>query len=171
MPKQKINTLQLVISLLSATLLISSPIFAASTDSVTATVTAQNISVSVSDGSVAYGTLATSSTADTASGDLDDSQTATNDGNVTEDFNIQGQDSANWTLEATAGADQYTHKFCTSDCDGTPTWNALTTSYQSLATSVSAAGTQIFDLQIGTPTSSTNYTEQTVSVTVQAVAS
>lgn len=142
----------------------------ATTSTVTATVTVQNISVSVSDGTITYGTLGTSSTQDTTSTGADDSQTATNDGNVTEDFNIKGQDSANWTLAATQSTDQYFHKFCTTDCDGTPTWTALTTSYQTLASSVSTSGTQIFDLQIGTPSSTSNYTQQSVDVTVQAVA-
>lgn len=143
---------------------------AADTGTVTATVTVQNISVSVSDGTVTYGTLATSATEDTTTSGLDDSQTATNDGNVTEDFNIRGQNSANWTLGATAGADTYVHSFCTSNCDSSPTWTALTTSNQTLATGVAASGSQTFDLQIETPTSTTSYTEQSVDVTIQAVA-
>lgn len=152
--------------------LVSVPIAsAATTDSVTATVTVQNVSVSVTDGAVAYGTLAASGTQDTASGGLDDSQTATNDGNVTEDFDIQGQNSGDWTLAATQGSDQYFHKFCTTDCDGSPTWTALTTSYQALATSVADSGTQVFDLQIGVPSSSSVDTQQSVDVTVQASAS
>ena len=143
---------------------------AASTATVAATVTVQNISVTVADGSVAYGTQGTSATVDTTSGGLDDSQTATNNGNITEDLNIKGQNSANWTLVATAGADQYFHKFCTSNCDSSPTWTAMTTSYQQLANAVSGSGTSVFDTQLGTPTSSTNFTQQSVDVTVQAVA-
>ena len=147
------------------------PVQAASTATVTATVTVQNVSVSVSDGSVSYGTLGTSSNANTASGDLDDSQTATNNGNVSEDFNIRGADTSAWTLAVSIGADQYKHDFCTSDCDGTPTWTALTTSYQTLSSSVSASGTQVFDLRLNTPSSSSSYSEQSADVTVQAVAS
>lgn len=164
------DTRLILTSLLTSALVFAPLSYAASTDSVTATVTAQNISVSVADGTVSYGTLSTSANQDTTSGNLNDSQTATNDGNIAEDFNIQGQDSANWTLAGAAGADQYTHDWCTSDCDGTPTWNALTTSYQQLANSVAASGNQAFDVRIGTPTSSTNYTQQSVDVTVQAVA-
>ncbi len=96
------------------------PTSAATTATVTATVTVQNISVSVSDGSVAYGILSTSSTNDTTSGNLDDSQSATNDGNVSVDFNIRGQDTADWTLASSVGADQYKHDFCTTDCDSSP---------------------------------------------------
>jgi hypothetical protein len=143
---------------------------AAETGNVTATVTAQNISVAVTDGSVSYGVISVSDTQDTTTGGVNDSQTATNDGNITEDFNVRGFDTTGWTLGASAGSEIYTHKFCTSNCDSSPTWTALTTSYQTLASGVVAtSGTQVFDLQIGTPTSTSVYTQQTATVTVQAV--
>ena len=143
---------------------------AANTATVTATVTAQNVSVTVSDGTVSYGTISLSSTKDTTASGTNDSQTATNNGNVAETINIKGQNSTTWTLGATAGADQYFHKFCTTNCDAAPTWTALTTNYQSLNSNVSANGTQVFDLQIGTPTSSSSYAQQSVDVVIQAVA-
>jgi hypothetical protein len=144
-------------------------IFGAST--VSATVTAQNISVSVTDGSVSYGTLSLSSTEDTTASGLNDTQTAENDGNVAEDFNISSSDASGgtgWTLSGTAiGTDQYEHKFSTNSGS---TWTAMTTSYATLATNVAAAGTQDFDLQILTPSATTDYTQKTITVTVQAVA-
>ena len=153
-------------------------VFAGETGTVAATVTVQNISLTVADGAVAYGTIAVNTTKDTtaAVGGVDDTQVGTNNGNVTEKFNIMGANTTNcvWTLAATAGADQYFHKFCTTGtgttdpCDAGPTWNALTTAYAVLAASVAVDGTQRFDLQIGVPTSSTCYTEATASVTVQA---
>lgn len=152
-------------------LIINPLAIAATTATVTATVTAQSVSVSVSDGSISYGTIATSSTKDTTTSGVDDSQTATNNGNVTSDLNIKGQDSTNWTLGGAAASETYFHKFCTSSCDSSPTWTALTTNYQTLASSVTASGTQVFDLQIGTPTSTSNYSQQSADVTVQAVAS
>ena len=148
--------------------------FASSTATVAATVTPQNISVSASDGSVAYGTIDLSSSQDTSSGGVDDSQTATNDGNITEDFNITSTHATGgtqWTLAGSIDANQYKHSFCTSDCDGSPTWTALTTSYQALATSKAASGTQVFDLKIDTPSSSSDYVQKSITVTVQAVAS
>ena len=149
-------------------MVVATAVKAVDTASVGATVTVQNISVSVSDGVVAYGTLAVNTTKSTLAGELNDLQTATNDGNVTENFNIRGQNSANWTLGASAGADQYVHKFSTNS--GT-TWTALTTpGYLTLATGKTAGQTQTFDLQITTPTATTNYTQQSVDVTVQAVA-
>jgi len=143
---------------------------AASTATVTATVTAQSISVSVADGAVAYGTIALSSTEDTTTGGVDNSQIATNNGNVAADLNITGSDSSAWTLAGTVGANQYKHAFCKTTCDSSPTWTALTTSYQALSSSVSASGTQSFDLQLNTPSSTASYAEQSVDVTVQATA-
>lgn len=147
------------------------PIQAADEAAVTATVTVQNVSVTVSDGTVTYGTLTTSSTANTNASGLNDSQTATNNGNVTSDLNIKGQNTAAWTLAGTIGADQYKHDFCITNCDASPTWVALTTNYQTLTTGVAASETQVFDLRINTPSSSTSFTQQSANVTVQAVAS
>lgn len=143
---------------------------AADTASVTATVTVQNISVTVTDGTVAYGTLGQNSTKNTCT--LTDTQTATNNGNVTENFNIKAIADAStpdWTIGATAGSNIYTHKFSTATCP-TFTGTALTTSYQTLATGKAVSGTQTFDLEINTPNPSTVYTQQSVDVTVQAVA-
>ena len=149
----------------------TSLVHAATTGLVTATVTAQNVSVSVADGTVTYGTVALSGTRDTTSSGVNDSQTATNDGNVAEDLTIKGADTTAWTISGTAiGANVYMHKFCTATCDTTPTWTPLTTSYQSLATNVAAAGTSTFDLQLLAPSSSASYTAQSVDVTVMAAA-
>lgn len=146
------------------------PGFAAPTGTVTATVTTQNISVAVSDGTISYGVLGMNATRSTIAADLNDLQTATNDGNVAEDFNIRGQNSLGWTLAGAAGVDQYVHRFCVATCGTPPTnFTALTTSYQVLANSRAVLATQTFDLQINTPTTSTVYTQQSVDVTVQAV--
>ena len=49
------------------------------------------ISVTVTDGAVNYGTLSLGISQDTLVGHLADTQTATNNGNVAEDFNILSQ--------------------------------------------------------------------------------
>ena len=145
---------------------------AATSATVTATVTAQNVSVSVSDGTVTYGTMSLSALKNTTSTGLNDSQIASNDGNVTEDLNIRGQNTASWTLGASTAPDQYTHKFCNTDCDGSPTWTALTTSNQTLTAGVTSSATAPhFDLQIGIPSTSGSYTQQSVDIIVQASAS
>lgn len=148
---------------------------AADTGAVAATVTAQSISLSVVDGGVSYGTLGVGSTKNTtnAGTNLDDSQIVTNTGNVSENFNIKGMNSTSsgvgWTLASSPGANTYTHKFCNVNCDASPTWGPLSIGYTELSTSIGVGNSAPpFDLQIYTPTSTTDYNEQTVSVTVQA---
>jgi len=145
---------------------------AQATDSgtVTATVTAQNISVSLDNTTIAFGTIGTASTKDTTTGGVNTSITATNNGNVAEKLNIMAANSTNWTLGATAGSETYTMKYCTATCDTTPSWSAvgISPSYAVLAASVAKDATQVFDLQVGTPTTTVNYTEQSMTVTVQA---
>lgn len=149
----------------------SSQVDAADTAVVSATVTVQNISVTVSPGTVAYGTMALNSSKSTISADLNAEQTVTNNGNVSEQFNIRGQNSANWTLGLTAGSDIYVHQFCSAACTSPPTnFTGLTTNYQTLAASVAASGTQALHLRLTTPTASSVFTQQSVDVTLQAVA-
>jgi hypothetical protein len=157
-----------LISFILIFLSVATVVGGASSANVSATVTVQNVSVSVADGSISYGTLSAGEAEDTTTNGVNDSQTATNDGNITEALNIRGADSTNWTLAGTAGADQYIHKFCTSNCDSSPTWTALTTSNQTLAASVAADGTQVFDLQITVPSTSSSFDAETITVTVQA---
>ena len=162
-----------ILSVLVAFAIFTTDIFAADEGTVTATVTVTNIALTVSSGTVTYGTLGLNSTENTASagGIGEQTQTATNTGNVTEDFNIKGVATANWTLAGTAGDETYFHKWCTVDCDGTPTWTAMTLIYTTLATGITTASpNQLFDLQIGTPTATINFTEQSPNVTIQAVA-
>lgn len=169
-----------VLMLLALPIVFSARAFAASTATVAATVTPQNISVSVNDGSVAYGTLDLSSTQNTTSSGVDDSQTATNDGNVAEDFNITSTNATGgtaWTLAGTIGANQFKHSFCTTGtgspdpCDTSPTWTAITTagSYQALGSNITVSGTKKFDLKLDTPSSTSDYTQKSITVTVQAV--
>lgn len=168
--KSKKNKL-FIIPLLFCVLSLSVAPFAnaATTANVAATVTVQNVSVSVTSGTISYGTLATNTSAGTNGSNT---QTVTNSGNVPEDFNIKGQNSANWTLGATAGTDTYVHQFCTATCGTAPTnYTKLTTSYAALgAGNLAANGTQTFDTYITTPTSSSVFTQQSVDVTVMAVA-
>ncbi len=135
---------------------------------------AANVSVSVSDGVVTYGTMPANTSKSTL--DLSDMQTATNNGDVTENFNIKGTDATGggctWTLVATNGSNQYIHQFCNDtsyDCSSPPTnYTALTTDYQSLATGIPVSGTVDFQLRITVPTESSCYGEQSVNVTIQA---
>lgn len=133
------------------------------------------ISVSISDGIISYGVISEGGTQDTTSTGLNDTQVATNDGNITENFNIKGQNSTSWTLTGSVGYNQYKQEFCITGggapdpCDSSPTWTVLTTAYQSLATAIASSGTQRFDLKITLPSLSSTYNQQTVDITIQAV--
>jgi len=135
------------------------------------------ISVIVSDGVVAYGIMPAGTSKSTLSTDLNDMQTATNDGNVIENLNINGQDGTGggctWTLSSTNGNDQYIHQFCNdtdNDCSSPPTnYTALTTSYQALKTGVAVSGTVDFQLRTTVPDPSSCFGQQSVDVTIQAV--
>src|SRR3989344_3246183 len=81
---------------------------AADTASVAATVTAQLVSVSVSDGTVDYGILATSTSKDTVGVQT---QTATNNSNVTAKLDIKSSDAVGGTpcnLAGVAAPDVFT---------------------------------------------------------------
>lgn len=158
-------------SLLALTLLIlACPALAADNATVNATVTLQNVSVSVADGTINYGILSLNSSTGTVA--LSDTQTVTNAGNVPVDILIKGQNSANWSIAGSAGNNAYVHRFCVSSC-GAPVTNytALTTNNQTLSSSVSASSTVSLDLHLTTPTASTNFAQQDVDVIITAVAS
>jgi hypothetical protein len=133
----------------------------------TFTTVAATVSVSVSDGAISYGTIPANSSKSTC--DLNDTQIVTNNGNVAETFNIMGSTSTNWTLGTTPGSDVYVHKFSTSSCPWT-SGIALTTSYQTMATNIAANATTTLNLQITTPNPSSVFTQQSINVTIQAVA-
>ena len=153
------------LALLSLVLGLALPVVAADTDTLTATVTPQVIAVSVDIESVDYGVLNVSETSDPST-----VITATNDGNVTEKFEIKGSNSTDWTLSNTAvGEDQFMHEFATDD-DSYVAYTALhNTDYATLDASVSTpTGTQLFKLQLKMPSSTTVTTEQSTTVTVLA---
>jgi len=178
MEKSKLISAREALAVLLANSLIVGTVALAQTSSATvaATVTAQKVSVTVSDGSVSYGTVPLSQSKDTT-GAVNDTQLITNDGNVAEDFNVRGTDSTNWALGAAVGSDVYMHEFCTTGtgspdlCDAGAVWNKLTSgSETTLANNVAAAGNQKFDLKLTMPSATSNYGQQSFSVIVQAVA-
>jgi len=179
-----INNKKLWAALGTAALLASAaiPALAADTGVVTATVTPQLISVSVSPGSVAYGTLALSVNDGSRTTKESGTITATNDGNVTEKFNIKGSDatggSTPWTLSdtpadtGTVAANQYVHDFSqTVPFDETTDKSLNSVTYKELAASVAVGANDTSELQMNMPTSSTDASAQkSTTVTVQATA-
>ncbi|KKT38937.1 MAG: Secreted protein [Candidatus Collierbacteria bacterium GW2011_GWF2_44_15] len=123
------------------------------------------------DGSITYGTLAALSSQDTTSSGLNDTQTARNDGTVTETFNIKTSNATGgtqWTLGSSAGSDIFVHEFSTNSGGA---WTKFTTadSYQQLATGITSSSSQNFDLRITVPSTSTDFQQKNISVTIQAV--
>jgi len=171
--KKKILISGIALVLLGA-LVMPTTAFADTEGTVDATVTASLVSVSItSDGTVAYGILAIGATQNTTASGLVDTQTATNDGTEIANFNIKSSGAAGgtpWTLAASTGSiNEFTH---TASIDSGVTWDiAMTTadSYVALATGIEAAGTQDFDLRIEMPSSVTDFTEHTITVTILAV--
>lgn len=152
---------------------------AGDTDSVAGSVLVANISVSLDQSSFGYGTVNNNTASSTLQLWGGAGITATNDGNMTEDFDIYGANTTSaggtWTLAGTTGSDQYIHKFCNdtdNDCTSPPTsYTALTGSPQTFKNSISTSGTATFQLQITTPNPDTTAIQQNASVTVQASAS
>lgn len=150
------------------------PAIAATSVVVNATVTANVVAISVDDGVVEYGTLDLSTQQNTFT--LDDTQTATNDGNVNVDLGIRSSDATStgtdWNLAASIGIiDEFTHEFSTNSGSTWTDFNPDNNSYSTIASGVTPTNSQGFDLQIGTPSASTDIVEHTVTVTVLATAS
>jgi hypothetical protein len=139
---------------------------AAGTASVGATVTFQNVAVTITSGSVNYGTLGSSGSQTTYI--LGQSQVATNTGNASATMTITGTSTAAWGLQGTQDADKYVHKFCngTATCSTLASYTAMTYSPINLDTNVAASSTVTFNLGIMMPTTSSSYTVQSPNVTV-----
>jgi len=141
------------------------------TGTVTATVTADVIAVTVADGGVAYGTLAPGATANTVT--LTDTQIVTNTGNVAEDFEIKGTDVEDgWDIGPAAGSDIYFHGWCkdlAGGCDAVGDYAAMTNGYSTgFVSNKTADGHTDLDLWIRVPTVNTMTDEQAVDVTILA---
>lgn len=166
---RKILGVALVLFLVA--LLLPATIFADDEGTVTCTVSGKLISVTVTDGDVDYGVLELEASQNTTAAGLNDTQTANNNGTVAEDFNIKSSDAVGgtqWTLGAAQGDNTFTH---TASIDAGSTWDkAMTTAdvYVSLATNIAKDADRTFDLRIEMPTTITDYTAKTITVTVQA---
>ena len=128
------------------------------------------VSVAVTPASIAYGTVALGTSKNTTPGQQ---LTVTNNGGVTADFRIKSSNATRdggttWTLVTDApDLNEFKHEF---SINSGSNWTALTASYQSLATGIAPNATQAFDLQITMPSSTTDYLEHTIIITILAVA-
>jgi hypothetical protein len=183
--KKRVLALLGVVALVG--LLLPAVVFSAE-GTVTCTVSAVLVSLTVSPGSVDYGALPLQATRNTAllnqwsnplGMEIPQTQTITNTGTVQEDFRIKTSNAvgaANWTLHPTTlGADTFMHAW---KWDNTPytgldvitftQWTAANT-YVVSGFDVPPGEQRYLELQIGMPTSVTDYGAHNITVTVEAV--
>ena len=161
----------------SSLALVAGPVVAATSDVVTATVTPQVISVSVSDGTVDYGILGFGESNDTKDGTASETQTVTNDSNVRVDISVKSSDatgtSVAWELGGTAGSDVFEHSYAVDAgaFASFPTDNSFSSSNVSLDESGGIDTRADLDLKLAMPTDSTDTSQHSVDVTVLATES
>lgn len=157
----------------------TSAVYAANPATIDVTVTIQNLSISTT-GPIAYGTVTTSSTTVSAS-----ASTVTNDGNVTETYDVKLTDPAGWTAVSGAPGSE-TYRLSAQFNVAQPTavsfgadHDLTTTDQTSSATifagdqtglSVAASATRNLWFKFEAPTSTTVTTQQTITVTLTASA-
>lgn len=140
---------------------------AATTANVTATVTATNLAVSVTDGSIAFGSVALN-TATTTAGGTGQTQTATNDGsNAT--LNVKSGNATGgtaWTLGTSPGSDTFKLEVSTTTGSSYMTFQATDT-YLTASTTFSSLTSGNLDFRFTTPTVSTDFVQKSLTITVQ----
>ena len=184
--KKRVFTLIAVLILVGA--LVPAVVFAAETGTVTCTVSAVLVSVSVAPGTVGYGTVNLGTVKNTAQfgsfnpngSSTPQTQNITNTGSGTQNYNIKSSNaigvSQNWTLGAAAGDHTYTHAALpltdsayTGGAIGTFSITMTTAdSYVSLESSVAKDAVKYLELEIGMPTATTDLGTHTITVTIQA---
>lgn len=163
--------------------------FADNTAQVSCTVSAVLVSVTVTDGDVAYGQLELNTIKNTAKYDATynpngmatpQTQTITNTGTVNENFKIKTSNAIgtiDWTLGSTADSNIFTHAYNqqgTAPYDGGEAitftkWTAVDT-YVAAGTTTAPTGHNYLELEIGMPTSVDDGGSHTITVTVMAEA-
>lgn len=121
-------------------------------------------------GDISYGFVSLSNSTTTIGSTY--TKTATNDGNVAEKLNVKSSDATvgtGWTLASTIGANQFKHEFSTTTG---ASWTVMPDSatYVTAKPSVAVSGTASFDFRLTAPSSSSDYQQKSITITVQAVA-
>lgn len=139
---------------------------AASTATVSATVTATNLAVSVSDGSIAFGSVALN-TATTTAGNSD-TQTVTNDGSNAV-LNVKSGNATGgttWTLGTSPGSDTFKLEVSTTTGSSYMTFQATDT-YLTASSTFSSLSSGNLDFRFTTPTASSDFVQKSLTITVQ----
>src|SRR3989344_5380996 len=139
---------------------------AASTATVSATIRAKNLAVSVADGSIAFGSVALN-TATTTAGNSD-TQTVTNDGSDAV-LNVKSGNATGgttWTLGTSAGSDIFKLEVSTTTGSTYMTLQATDT-YLTASSTFASLEDQDIDFRFTTPTGSTDFVQKSLTITVQ----
>jgi len=139
---------------------------AATTGTVAATVTATNLAVSVSDGSIAFGSVALN-TATTTAGN-GETQTATNDGSNAQ-LNVKSGNATGgttWTLGTSPASNVFKLEVSTTTGSTYMTLQATDT-YLTASTTFSSLSNGNLDFRFTTPTGSTDFVQKSLTITVQ----
>lgn len=128
-------------------------------------------SVSItSSGNIAYGFVDISNATSTVNNGY--TQTAQNDGNTIEQLNVKSSDASGgtaWTLASSIGTNQFKHEFSTTTGS---TWTTMpdSSTYVTASPSVAVSGTANFDFRLTVPSTTSDYQQKSITITVQAVA-
>lgn len=139
---------------------------AQSTGVVAATVSATNLAVSVSDGSIAFGSVALNTA--TSTHGTGQTQTVTNDGSTAK-LNVKTSDATNgttWTLGVAPGSDIFTLAVSTTTGSSYSLLQATDVYLTASSTFLSLTSGPL-DFRFTTPTVSTDFVEKSLTITVQ----
>jgi hypothetical protein len=170
----KRRILALVVALLIVALVLPAAVFGADEGVVVCTVSGVIVSLGlVSDGTVDYGSLALGASANTTPTGVNESQHVTNNGTVAEDFFIKSSDATRgggttWELVIDPPThNEFMHEWSST---GGPPWTAMNASndYGAYVGPVNPGITVQLDLQITMPSTTDDYLEHTITVTVMA---
>jgi hypothetical protein len=140
--------------------------FAQDTDVVTATVSATNLAVSVSDGTIAFGSVALNTATSTAN--TGQTQVVTNDGSNAA-LNVKTSDATNgttWTLGVNPGSDIFKLEVSTTTGSTYSTFQA-TDVYLTASSTFASLTSGNLDFRFTTPTVSTDFVQKSLTITVQ----
>lgn len=136
------------------------------TDTVTATVTATNLAVSVSDGSIAFGSVALNTATSTAG--TAQTQTVSNDGSNAA-LNVKSSNATNgtsWTLGTSPGSNTFKLEVSTTTGSSYSTLQGADVYLTASSTFLSLTSGPV-DFRFTTPTVSTDFVQKSLTITVQ----
>ena len=139
---------------------------AATTGTIAATVTATNIAVSVSDGSIAFGSVALNTATTTVA--HGETQTVSNTGSAAV-LNVKSGNATGgtaWTLGTSAGSDTFKLEVSMTSGSAYMTFQATDT-YLTASSTFASLANQNVDFRFTTPTASTDFAQKSMTVTVQ----